>query len=59
MTWQESGGPRLNGQPTHEGFGGFLTRQIVTSQFGGQASHEWNPEGVTVHLSLALKNLAM
>ena len=59
LTWQESGGPRLDGQPKHEGFGGFFTRQIVTSQFGGQASHEWNPEGLTVHLSLALKNLAM
>ena len=53
MTLQESSGPRLGGQPNHEGFGGFLTRQIVIGQFRGQVSHEWNPEGLTVHLSLA------
>jgi PAS domain S-box-containing protein len=59
MTWKESGGPRLDGQPKHEGFGGFLTRQIVSGQFGGQTSHDWNPEGLAVHLSVPLTNLAM
>jgi PAS domain S-box-containing protein len=59
INWQECGGPPLAGPPKQEGFGAFVTRQSVTSQFGGHVSYEWKPEGLNVHLSLPLKKLAM
>ena len=51
MNWEEIGGPRVNGPPDHEGFGSSLAHQIVTGQFGGQLSYEWQPAGVVVRLS--------
>ncbi len=59
IIWRESGGPPLAGQPKHEGFGAYLTRETVTTQFGGQVSYAWEPEGLTVHLSVSLQKLAM
>jgi PAS domain S-box-containing protein len=57
LTWKEQGGPPLQGQPENEGFGTFLAHATVTSQFGGQISREWKPEGLTVRLSIALERL--
>lgn len=59
IVWQESGGPPLAGQPKQEGFGTRLTRETVTTQFGGQVSYAWKPEGLTVHLSVSLQELAI
>jgi PAS domain S-box-containing protein len=58
IIWQESGGPRLAGEPKQEGFGARLVRKIVIAQ-GGQVSYAWRPEGLTVHLSVPLQELAM
>lgn len=52
INWAEAGGPHLNGPPDKEAFGGFLTRQIVARQFGGDLSYDWRPEGLIVSLSL-------
>jgi PAS domain S-box-containing protein len=52
MNWVEEGGPPLNGPPEHEGFGSSLAHQIVTGQFGGELSYDWNPAGVMVKLSV-------
>ena len=58
LTWREHGGPPVNGQPEHEGFGSLLSRLTVTSQLGGKISHDWNYEGLTVNLSAPLARLA-
>ena len=34
LAWREHGGPALNGQPEHEGFGSLLARLTVTGQSG-------------------------
>jgi PAS domain S-box-containing protein len=52
INWEETGGPQLDGPPDNEGFGTFLTRQIVDRQFGGELSYDWKPEGLIVRLSL-------
>ena len=57
LTWTEHGGPRLKGQPANKGFGSFLTDATVRSQFGGQISRDWRPEGLIVQLSLPLDRL--
>jgi PAS domain S-box-containing protein len=58
MTWKEDGGPTVEEPPHDEGFGSVLARRIVGSQFGGQLSRDWKPEGLTIHLSVPIEQLA-
>jgi PAS domain S-box-containing protein len=57
LTWKEQGGPSLNASPDAEGFGSKLTRRIITQQFGGRLSNEWEPDGLVVHISVPLQRL--
>jgi two-component sensor histidine kinase len=57
LAWREHGGPPLSGQPETEGFGSLLARLTVTGQLAGRISRDWNPEGLTVNLSVPLANL--
>ncbi len=57
LAWRERGGPVVGGLPESEGFGSVLTRLTVTGQLGGKISHEWNSEGLTVHLAVPLDRL--
>ena len=57
LTWKERGGPALASEPSSEGFGSLLTRTIVQGQLGGQLSKTFEPEGLTVHLSVPLDRL--
>ena len=36
-----------------EGFGTLLTRATVKQQLGGEISHDWRPEGLTIRLTVA------
>jgi two-component sensor histidine kinase len=58
LTWQERGGPAVGEPPQDEGFGSTLARRIVSGQFGGRLSRDWNPEGLTIHLSVPIEQLA-
>jgi PAS domain S-box-containing protein len=58
MTWKEDGGPTVEETPHDEGFGSLLARRIVGSQFGGQLSRDWKPEGLTIQLSVPIEQLA-
>jgi PAS domain S-box-containing protein len=58
LTWKEHGGPAVDGPPQGEGFGSLLARRIVSSQFGGRLSRDWKPEGLTLHLSVPIEQLA-
>ena len=57
LAWREHGGPALNGQPEHEGFGSLLARLTVTGQLAGKITRDWNQEGLTVTLSARLECL--
>jgi len=57
MTWEERGGPPINGPPNREGFGGTLARKIVASQFKGRLSNEWNSDGLTIRIEIPLAHL--
>jgi PAS domain S-box-containing protein len=57
LTWQERGGPSLDGPPSCEGFGSLLARRTVTDQLGGQLSHDWQPQGLVVRLSAPVERL--
>jgi PAS domain S-box-containing protein len=51
LTWTERGGPRVDHQSDGEGFGSLLAHATVKSQFAGEISRNWNPEGLTIELT--------
>lgn len=57
LTWRERGGPPVNGEPEHEGFGSSSARLTASGQLGGTISCEWAREGLTVKLSAPLERL--
>jgi PAS domain S-box-containing protein len=57
LTWKERGGPSLSGPPDSEGFGSTLVHRIVTSQFGGRLSNDWELDGLVVRMALPMERL--
>ncbi|HEV2363142.1 MAG TPA: chemotaxis protein CheB [Caulobacteraceae bacterium] len=58
LSWQEAGGPLVNGAPSHEGFGARLARRSVKGQLGGDMVVHWNPDGLAVVISAPMERLA-
>jgi PAS domain S-box-containing protein len=52
LVWTERGGPAILEQPTSEGFGSLLARATVKSNFGGELSRDWRPEGLVIRLAV-------
>ena len=46
LTWQERGGPAIDGGPTKQGFGSVLSRNTVVDQLRGTLRHDWHPTGL-------------
>ncbi len=53
LTWRERGGPPIDHDGHSEGFGTMLARATVKEQLRGEISREWEPEGLTIRLSVA------
>jgi PAS domain S-box-containing protein len=58
VEWAESGGPRVKGPATTEGFGSTLSKLSVETQLGGRLTRDWRPEGLVVTLELPLGSLS-
>jgi len=58
LTWTERGGPHIEKEPTSLGFGSQLAQATVIGRLGGELSREWNPDGLTIRLSVARSHLA-
>jgi PAS domain S-box-containing protein len=58
LTWTERGGPRIAREPTSQGFGSQLAQATVVDRLGGEISREWNPDGLTIRVSVARPRLA-
>ena len=58
LKWKERGGPAVSGAPAREGFGSLLARTSAQGQLGGQLTYDWEPEGLTVCLTVAMSTLA-
>ena len=58
LTWEETGGPRIESAPTTSGFGSVLAQRIVTSQFRGRLERDWRPEGLMVTMVFRLDKLS-
>jgi two-component sensor histidine kinase len=50
LTWSETGGPELLQQPEMSGFGSKMIQRIVTSQFGGSLTYDWQTAGLVATL---------
>ena len=48
LTWQERGGPQVEGEPSRAGFGSSLATLSVEGQLGGRLERIWAAEGLTV-----------
>jgi two-component system CheB/CheR fusion protein len=59
LSWTESGGPPVDGPPSHEGFGSMLAHRSMKGQLGGDMVFQWNPDGLAVVLSAPMERLAV
>jgi PAS domain S-box-containing protein len=57
LTWAESGGPHIEGEPTGQGFGTVLSNATARGQLGGKIVREWAREGLVVRLEIARQRL--
>jgi PAS domain S-box-containing protein len=55
--WTERGGPRVVAPKGDEGFGGVLSRIAAANQLGGEIARDWNPQGLTIRLSIPRSRL--
>ena len=58
LTWQERGGPAIDGGPTKEGFGSVLAKSTVVGQLGGTLRYDWHPTGLAVTITVPVDNLS-
>ncbi len=57
LRWGERDGPVVVGPPKAEGFGSKLVNRSVTGQLQGQVAHDWQQEGLTLHITVPLERL--
>ncbi|MBK1658304.1 PAS domain-containing protein [Paracraurococcus ruber] len=58
LTWEERGGPAVEGPPTRRGFGTVLAERGAITQLGGSIAHDWARDGLTLRLQVPLERLA-
>jgi PAS domain S-box-containing protein len=58
LTWQERGGPPVEGPPERRGFGTVLAERGAITQLGGSIAHDWAEAGLTLRLDVPLERLA-
>jgi PAS domain S-box-containing protein len=57
LTWIERGGPHIESEPTSQGFGSQLAQATVIGRLAGKITRQWNPNGLTIGLSVARSRL--
>ena len=53
MDWRETGGPRIEGEPS-PGFGSRLLRQTITQELAGQLALRFEPQGVSCRIAVPI-----
>jgi two-component sensor histidine kinase len=59
VTWAETGGPRIDAQPTFAGFGSLLSERTVAGQLGGVLVRHWRAEGLVAHMDMPAERLSV
>ena len=50
ITWAETGGPQVRGEPEMAGFGSRMIQRSVASQLAGSLAYDWQPSGLVATL---------
>jgi two-component sensor histidine kinase len=58
VAWAETGGPTITEKPVLKGFGSQLTARSVSSQLGGELTHDWQENGLVVTVRMRQDRLA-
>jgi two-component sensor histidine kinase len=58
LTWAETGGPPIVGQPKLTGFGSRLIARTVASQLRGELTYDWQETGLVVTIAMSEARLA-
>jgi two-component sensor histidine kinase len=58
VIWAETGGPTITEKPVLKGFGSQLTARSVSSQLGGELTHDWQENGLVVTVRMRQDRLA-
>jgi two-component sensor histidine kinase len=57
FTWTETGGPAIDLDPTHQGFGSQLIQDVIVNRMRGAFVSEWRPDGLYVAMNLPASSL--
>lgn len=57
IVWRERGGPQISAAPTRSGFGSDLLIGSVVSQLGASLTKRWEPDGLTVEITIPVARL--
>ena len=58
LTWAETGGPPVVGQPELTGFGSRMIARTVASQLRGELAYDWQETGLVVTIGMSEDRLA-
>lgn len=58
VTWCETGGPAIDGEPERQGFGTRLAEMSVAQQLGGVIRRDWKPTGLCVEIEVSINRLS-
>jgi PAS domain S-box-containing protein len=58
IVWSESGGPRVDGEPEHSGFGTRLAELSIVGQLGGSIERDWRPDGLVATIRIRRDRLS-
>lgn len=58
LVWAETGGPEIIAEPELQGFGSKMIVRSVTSQLGGELSHDWQSAGLVATLRIRTARMA-
>jgi two-component sensor histidine kinase len=58
LSWVERGGPAIEAEPTHAGFGTRLAEMSIVQQLGGTLTRSWVFEGLEAQARVSLRALA-
>lgn len=57
ITWRESGGPMVSGEPSQSGFGTQLSEISIQDQLGGKIQRNWKLSGLEVLVEVSASRL--
>lgn len=58
LTWEERGGPAVEGPPTRQGFGTLMVQRAANMQLGASFDYQWERRGLRLTLRIPTASIA-